>query len=59
MVLHKGSTPNTRESNGQKSGGREALTVKPGKPRTIEIFLNYYCGARKKPIGREKTKNAD
>ena len=33
-----------------------ALTVKPGKPWTPEIFLECYCVARKKPIRREKAK---
>ena len=32
------------------------VAVKPGKPWTPEIFLEYNCVARKKPIRREKTK---
>ena len=32
------------------------IIVKPGKPWTPEIFLECYCGARKKPIRAEKTK---
>jgi len=32
------------------------IIVKLGKPWTPEIFLECYCGARKKPIGAEKTK---
>ena len=32
------------------------ITVKPGKPRIPEIFLQCYCVARKKPNRHEKTK---
>lgn len=40
---------NSREYN-------HRITVKLGKPRTPEIFLEYYCVAREEPTRRQETK---
>ena len=67
VVLHKGSSPDS-ESNRKHTRKKSAKfwwqgSVYSQTGKTVNNsninFLECYCVARKKPIRREKTKNAD